>query len=188
MDERALLRKMFDAAVAAAAPDLSCRRICPRRPAGARWWSAPARPRRRWPARLKRIGRPAVRPCRHALRPRRRQAGSRWSRRPSGSRRRRPARRAACWTWCAGSAPTIWCWPDLRRRLGAAVPAGAGLTLADKQAGQSRPAAARRADRRNELRAQASLGDQGRPPGRRGLARRGCATLIISDVPGDDPP
>ena len=76
--------------------------------------------------------------------------------------------------------------PRLGRRLGAAGAAGAGLTLADKQAVTRALLQSRRHHRRDQLRAQASLGDQGRPARRRGFPAH-VVTLAISDVPGDDP-
>ena len=53
-------------------------------------------------------------------------------------------------------------------------------------AGQPRAAALGRADRRDEYRAQASVAHQGRPAGARGQ-RAEIVTLAISDVPHDDP-
>ena len=63
---------------------------------------------------------------------------------------------------------------DLGRRLGTAGLPAPGLTLEDKQAVNRALLAVRRADRRDELRAQAPLGDQGRPArgGRRSGADR----------------
>ena len=61
-----------------------------------------------------------------------------------------------------------------------------GLTLADKQAVNRALLESRRDHRRDELRAQAPLGHQGRPAGR-GCAPARVVTLAISDVPGDDP-
>jgi hypothetical protein len=56
--------------------------------------------------------------------------------------------------------------PDLGRRLLAAALPGEGLTLADKQAINKRPAGERRHHQRDELRAPPPVGDQGRAPGR----------------------
>ena len=74
---------------------------------------------------------------------------------------------------------------DIRRRLVAAGAARAGVEPG-RQAAITRRCCARRADRRDELRAQAPVGDQGRSARGRRLAGQ-VVTLMISDVPGDDP-
>ncbi len=54
------------------------------------------------------------------------------------------------------------------------VAPGPGLTLADKQAVNTRPAEERRQHLRDELRAPPPVGDQGRPPRPPPAIRRGC--------------
>ena len=54
LEPRRFLRDLFEAAIAAADPAVSCRRICPSRRAAARSSSAPARRRRRWACALER--------------------------------------------------------------------------------------------------------------------------------------
>ena len=64
--------------------------------------------------------------------------------------------------------------PDLGRRIGVAVAAGRGAFPRRQAEGQRRPAPVRRDDFGDQLRAQASVGDQGRPAraGRRAGAGR----------------
>ena len=84
----------------------------------------------------------------------------------SGARRGRAgAPPRASWRWRRARPPTIWCCASIsRRRLGAARAAGRGPD-ARRQAGDqpARCSRSRRRDRRDELRAQAPVGDQGRP-------------------------
>jgi glycerate 2-kinase len=77
---------------------------------------------------------------------------------------RRPAQRIVALT--RGLTDTTWCCASSRRRLGAAVDARA-RAHAGRQAGRQQGAAQeRRGHRRDELRAQAPLGHQGRAAGR----------------------
>ena len=75
---------------------------------------------------------------------------------------------------------------DLGWRLVAADPAARGADARRQAGDQPGAVALRRLDRRDELRAQASVGDQGRQA-RRGRFPARMVTLLISDVPGDDP-
>ena len=187
---RDLLRAMFDAAVAAALPDRIVPRHLPAPPKGAPSSSAPARPRPPWPRRSRTTGRGRSRgwsspatatPC-----PAR---GSRSSRRrtrsrmppgeaaagadPGAGRGRRPGR----------SGPV----PDLRRRLGAAGAAGPGADARGQAGGQQGAARQRRGHRPDERGPQAPLARSRAAgwPRRRYPAK--VVSLLISDVPGDDP-
>ena len=76
---------------------------------------------------------------------------------------------------------------DLGWRLVAADPAARGADAGRQAGDQPGAAALRRLDRRDELRAQASVARSraaGSPPPR---SRRRIVSLLISDVPGDDP-
>ena len=73
------------------------------------------------------------------------------------------------------------------RRLGELDRAGRRHLVRAETAGDAGAAALRRADRRDQHRAQASVADQGRPAGARRASAAEIVTLAISDVPRDDP-
>ena len=79
--------------------------------------------------------------------------------------RRAARRRSASSTWSQGlTRRRSRALPDLRRRLGAARAAGAGARRSTtSRRSIARCSKSRRDDRRDELRAPASVGDQGRP-------------------------
>ena len=169
-DERALLRSLFDAAIAAADP---AKTIPPASAAAAQGPHHRARRRQGFGSdgegRRGQLARPALRPRRHTLRPRGacRRIEIVEAAHPvpdeTGSRRR-GAHPRACPHRRAGRPRAL---PDLGRRLGAAALPADGITLADKQA-VNRALLASGADiGAMNVGPQASLGHQGR------TARRG---------------
>ncbi len=168
---RAALRAAFDAAVAAADPRRVLASHLPPKPRG-RCIVVGARKIRRPDGRSagrRLAGRAAGRRRRHPLRPRHADPAHRGDgslpprprRNQRGRRPPHPRRRPRPRTGRSGSGA------DLRRRLGAAAAAGARPDARRQAGGQPGAARLGRDDHRDELRAQASVGDQGRAAGRR---------------------
>ena len=134
-----------------------------------------------WPGPLVRPGGDALRPW-PAL-PRDRSGRGR----ASGARCRRPqaARRILAMVQGLTADDLVLCLISGGGSALLALP-GAGLTLDDKQAVNKALLKSGATISRDELRAQTSLRDQGRPAGRR-RAPGAVVSLLISDVPGDDP-
>ena len=165
-DPRHLLRAMFDAAIGAASPRLRIPAHLPPPPKGrtvvigagkglGRYGPGCRRPLARSTDRTRRH---ALRPCRslradrdrRSLAPRSDENGHRAAAPHAGHGARAGTRRPS-----AGA--------DLGRRLVTAEPARSGPDLGGQAGRQRRPAPLRRADRRDEYRAQAPVRHQGRP-------------------------
>ena len=192
MRERRLLRDMFDAAIAAASPTGRFLPTFLRRRRGARSSSAPARPRRRWPARSKPIGRRTSRsPA----------SSSRATATASALLKRIEVVEAAHPVPDAAGQMAAARILDLVKRLGPddlalclisgggsallSAPA-AGITLDDKQAlNRALLKSGASIDEINCVRKHLSAIKGGRLAVAAAPAR--IVSLIISDVPGDDP-
>ena len=173
---RRVLRRLFDAALAAAgAGQGACRRICRRRPRAAPSWSAPARPRPRWRARSRTIGRRDSRASSSRATAMACRAGaSRWSRPaipcPTPPARAAARRILAMRQRASARDDLVLCLISGGASALLALPAP-GLDARRQARGDAGAAALGRDHRRDQLRAQASLGDQGRPARRRRRAR-----------------
>ena len=187
---RALLRRLFDAAVAAADPARSCRRICRRRRKGrtvvvgaGKASAAMARAvEDHWAGPLDGL---VVTRYGHGVPCQRIEIVEAAHPVPDAAGERRRARILRAGAAGSRADDLVLCLISGGGSALLALPAP-GLTLADKQAVNRALLRIRRDDRRDELRAQAPVGDQGRPARRRRGAGAG-GELLISDVPGDDP-
>ena len=202
LEPRSFLRSLFDAAVAAALPNAAT--IAPFLPAppkgrtlvlgaGKAGGSMAAAVDAAWPAGapIAAWSSPATTPPpafaarQRALDPDRGRRGG-----PSGARRSRPSCRGTDWRARPrperGRSRPL---PDLRRRLVAARLAGRGREPRREAGDQPGAAEERRRDRRDELREEASLGDQGRPAGaglRAGAGREPAGERRARRCAGDD--
>ena len=195
-DPRALLRALYDAAVARAQPAQVMQPVSAGAAAGAaRWCWVPARPAARWPRRSTRCGR-AMRRCRG------------WSSRATATCRRvaqrpgrievveashpvpdaageRAAQRIVGLTQGLTADDLVLCLISGGGSALLSLPAD-GLTLADKQQiNQALLASGAAIDEMNCVRKHLSAIKGGRLAARCAPAR--VVTLLISDVPGDDP-
>ena len=192
MDERALLRRMFDAAVESAAAETAVPPHLPPPPAGrtivvgaGKAAASMARAvEAHWPA-----DRPLERSCRHPLRPRRRTLGPHRGRRgqPSGAGRGGPSAAARILDLVRGLGPDdlVLCLISGGGSSLLSLPAP-GIELADKQAvNRALLRSGASIDEMNCVRKHLSAIKAGRLAAAAAPAQ--VVSLIISDVPGDDP-